>query len=372
MFWSESMQLWVERTKDNKGKVHTITGKTKKVVKQKLDDFEKKQKRGRTFAECADAWEESHCRKVEETTSASYAPHVQRAKDFFADKYIIDITPDEVQSYVDYLAEDLNFKKDTVRRGLVVVNKIFKWAITQPGALIRYNPCSSVEIKRGLAQTRREPPEPWQLDIVRKSDPATPIGLFVHFLWYTGLRPGELLALRWTDIDRANKKISINKAAVYASNKAKVKDRTKTAAGIRSVPLIKPLEDILPPSGTGYVFGGAKPYDKSRFYRDWTKWCVSVGLAEKTEISHKAANDHIYTKVIYKPLITAYQFRHEYASMMEEEKISEFSTKNAMGHSSITITKDIYTHFREKRNTEENEILQKLNARFENEKSSEK
>ena len=363
MFWSESMQLWVERI-PQKGKApKQITGKTQKILKAKIKAFEAEQHKGVLFADAADAWENAHDAKVEETTANSYAPHVRRAKEFFEGEYIKDITPDEVQAYVDYLVS-LDYAKDTVRRGLVVVNKIFKHAITQPGSEIRYNPCSAVEIPRGLKQTRREPPTEEQL---KRVHPDPEKGLIAWFLLCTGLRPSEMLALRWDDIDFDAMEITINKAATYPTGRAKVKDRTKTAAGMRKVPLLNALADVLPRGKKGYVFGGAKPLDKQQFYRQWTDWCKDVGLAEEIVEKHRAANNHEYTKHRWKPLVTPYQFRHEYASMLEDENVSEFDAQHVMGHSSITITKDKYTHFRDAKKLKNSGVKAKLDARFEKE-----
>lgn len=355
MFYSKSRKLWMEMVDGKR-----YTGKTRDSLKKKLQDLEAEKHRGVSFEDAADAYEVSLEKKVEDTTAQSYAPHIRRAKEFFDGRYIKDITPDEVQAYVDYLVSQ-DYAKDTVRRALVIVNKIFKYAITQPGSEIRFNPCAAVEIPRGLKQTQREPPAPEQ---VVKVTPDSEIGLFAFFLLCTGLRPGELLALRWEDIDRKEKTITINKAATYADNKAVVKNRTKTSAGMRIVPLLDVLDAALPKNGTGYVFGGKSPYNKQTFYREWTRWCESAGLADITYEEHiNPNNKHKYTKKIVKPLVTPYQFRHEFASILEDEGVTDFDAQHIMGHSSIKITKDMYTKFREKKN-KQLDAKTKLNARF--------
>lgn len=359
MFYSESKQCWIERVDLPTGKKKELSAKTPNELAKKLAKFNVQAENGRTFAECADSWEEVHAGKIGEKTAQSYAPHVRRAKEFFEGRFIKDITPDEVQAYIDSLAE-MDMAKDTVHRALVVINKIFKWAITQPGSLIRINPCSAVEMPRGLKQTRREPPAPEQ---IIKVTPDSEMGLFAFFLLWTGLRPGELLGLQWEDIDRENKLIRIHQVATYANNKAEVKYRTKTEAGIRTVPLLDVLDEVLPNKKAGYVFGGKEPLSKTMFRKRWLAWCREVGLAECTVEEHYGANGHKYKKTIWKPKVTAYQFRHEYASMLEDEGVSEFDAQHVMGHSSIVITKDIYTQFRERKQMKESTVAQKLNAR---------
>ena len=359
MFYSEARERWIERVVTADGKVRQISDKTKNGLAKKLAAFSAEKNNGKTFAEYADAWEASREGKIEDKTAQAYASHVKRAKDYFDGRYIKDITPDEVQSYVDHLVE-MDFAKDTVRRGLVVVNKIFKYAITSPGSGMRYNPCTAVEIPRGLKQERRQPPTEEQ---IAKIKPDSEMGLFAFFLLWTGLRPGELLGLRWEDIDRENKTISVHQVATYAGNKAVVKQRAKTAAGIRTVPLVDVLDEALPHGKTGYVFGGDQPLSHTALRKRWIAWCREVGLAECTVEEHTGSNGHKYKKTTWKPNVTAYQFRHEFASMLEDEGISEFDAQHIMGHASITTTKDIYTQFRDKKKLKNSSAAEKLNAR---------
>jgi len=57
---------------------------------------------------------------------------------------------------------------------------------------------------------------------------------------YTGARPNELIALRWSDIDWHNKTISITKGRVRGKE-----GPPKTPSSIREVPIVSPVEDAL-------------------------------------------------------------------------------------------------------------------------------
>lgn len=50
--------------------------------------------------------------------------------------------------------------------------------------------------------------------------------------------------------------------------------------------------------------------------------------------------------------------------MLEDEGVSEFDAQHVMGHSSITITKDKYTHFRDAKKLKNSGVKAKLDARF--------
>ena len=358
MWQRASDKRWCERVTVN-GKKKLITAKSKQELNKKLSDARTYVEHGRTFAESAQAWEDAHSATIDTKTMQSYRPHVKRATEHFAQEYIKDITPDEVQAYVDSLAKQ-RFARDTIHRALNVMNMIFKHEIVQPDASIRFNPCASVTLQKNLPKTRREPPTE---DQIVKVTPDSEMGLFAYFLLFTGLRRGELLALKWEDIDFKKKVIHVRKGATYASNQPVVKDRTKTEAGMRDVVLLDVLKVVLKEmpvqSQKGYVFGGNKPLTATQFRKKWISWCREAGLAKSEEIEHIGKNGHKYTKTKWLPEVTPHQFRHEYASMLEDAKISEFAAKSQLGHSSITITKDVYTHIRERKAN--NGVADKLN-----------
>lgn len=348
MWQRASDKRWCERVEDASGRKRLLTAKTKPELNKKIKSFNSFKEKGRKFKESADSWEFSHSGTVEMKTLQSYKPHTERAVAHFGDRYMVDITPDEIQAYIDSLAAK-RFAKDTVRRAKNVLNMIFQHEITSPGSLVRINPCSSVKIPKGLKKTRREPPTEEQLI---KVTPDSDFGLFAYFLLYTGLRRGELLALRWEDIDFENHLIHVRQGVSYPGNQPKLKD-PKTAAGTRDVALLDILESVLKnmpvQSQKGYVFGGEKPLSATQFRKGWLSWCREVGLARAEITTHKGKNKHIYTKTKWLPLVTPHQFRHEYASMLEDAEIGEFDAKGQLGHSSIIITKDIYTHIRERK-----------------------
>ena len=357
MWQRKSDKRWCERITVN-GKKKLITAKSKQELNKKLRDYDSFAEHGRTFKECAEAWESVHSATIEQKTMQAYRPHIERAVAHFEGQYMKDITPHQVQAYVDYLAAQ-RFARDTVRRSLNVLNMVFNYEITSPGSLITANPCAAVKIPKGLKKERREPPTEDQLI---KVSPDSDFGLFAYFLQFTGLRRGELLALKWEDIDFKNKIIHVRHGVSYASNQPKLKE-PKTTAGNRDVALLDILESVLKntpvQSQKGYVFGGEKPLSATQFRKGWLSWCREVGLAEAKTTTHKGKNGHTYTKTKWIPTVTPHQFRHEYASILEDAGISEFAAKNLLGHSSIIVTKDVYTHIREKKSA--NNVAKNLN-----------
>ena len=333
---------WCEAITLPDGKKKFFYGKTKADVKKKMASWNVAEEKSKTFEEMAKAWWKYHETQTTYNGNEAYSASIKRACERFGDTPLKDITADEIQAYIKDLG-GMGYARRTVQLSKDMLNMIYDYAIVQPGSDIKYNPCSAVRIPSGLKKTRRLPPKDEQLAKVK---PDSEMGLFAFFLLYTGLRRGELLALTWNDIDRENKIIHVTKEVFYEGNQPQIKP-PKTEAGIRDVDLLDILDKALPANGKGYVFGGDKPLTKTEIRKRWLQWCRSVDLAEETQTESIGKNGHKYVTKTYKPLVTPHQFRHAYASMLDDAGIDETAAKTILGHSSIVVTKDIYTHLRE-------------------------
>lgn len=76
---------------------------------------------------------------------------------------------------------------------------------------------------------------------------------------FTGMRRGEVLGLRWEDIDFEKKLITVSRAVSYTTNQPIVSE-PKTQSGKRTIPLNDQLVEFLKPlQDSGYVVGGEAP-----------------------------------------------------------------------------------------------------------------
>ena len=332
-------------------------GKTQKEVKQKMAAWQKDQVSGKLFATCADAWDREHTEQVEYNTSVMYRAPLRRAKEHFAGRKIQDIGADEIDAYIKHVA-GRGYSRRGVQVYLDMFRMIWDYSIVQGWA--QSNPCGPVKLPSGLTNGTRDIPADEQLEKV-KTGLGAENGLFAYMLLYTGLRRGELLALRWEDIDRKARVIHVTKSVYYVGSKPMIK-LPKSEAGRREVVLLDALAAVLPVGGNGYIFGGAEPWSKSQVSEKWLEWCKAVGLAHESvtvEVDPKTKKKK--TRRRWSADITAHQLRHAFATMLYDAGIDEMDTKDLMGHSSIQVTRNIYTHIRQSRREK---TAEKLNAFF--------
>lgn len=333
-------------------------GKTQKEVKQKMAAWKQEQTRGKSFEAAADAWDVWHTDQVSYNGAEAYRAALKRTKEHFSGRMVQDIGPDEIDAYIRYLA-GRGYARRTVQLHLDMLNMIYDYAIVNRWT--ESNPCNAVKLPSGLPKGRRDIPTDEELEKV-KAGLEYDFGMFPFMLLYTGLRRGELLALRWEDIDRKKKLIRVERAVYFAGNTPQIKE-PKTEAGKRSVVLLDALRDALPQAGAGYIFGGEKPLTKIQVRKRWLNWCRAAGLATGTTTRKDGKNGRVYESTTWEADITPHQLRHAFATILFDAGIDVKDAQEILGHSSIQVTRDIYTHIRQQRR--EN-TAERLNAFLQN------
>ena len=296
-------------------------GKSPREVNKKILEYQCTAERGRTFEEvAAHWWAEAEPRLAPQSLSA-YRPALKRAVKEFGDTPIKNITPLDIDRYMRTLAaEELALKTISNRR--IVLNKVFNYAILLGD--IRFNPCNAVDLPSGLSKERRAAASDTDEQKIKSTDDPW---LFPQIAIYSGLRKGEILALKWSDIDFTDDLIRVTKSVAHEGDRPYVK-LPKTEAGIRMVPLLAPLRaKLLRAKGrqNDYIISdtGNTPLTKRRFETLYKHYKQKVGITA-----------------------TAHQLRHSFATVAIENGVDMKSVSEILGHKQISTTLDIYTDFR--------------------------
>ena len=202
------------------------------------------------------------------------------------------------------------------------MSQIFKYAVSDE--LIRKNPCDNVDLE--IPSNKKKEREALPLDDYKEIISNLPkLQLqdrrFLALCMYTAMRRGEALGLRWEDIE--DKIIHIRRNVTHPQQNMPVITTPKTSAGIRDLPMIEPLIEILSPlQETGFIIGGEHPLSLSAYRAMWER-------INKTINMHGA---------------TPHVLRHSYLTYAVGETTDYKSVQGISGHADLNTLLNTYAH----------------------------
>jgi integrase len=210
----------------------------------------------------------------------------------------------------------------TIRNTLMPLRVIYRRAVSH--GEISINPTTGLELPavRGRRDRIATPEQAAQLlNALRAGDRA---------VWavalYAGLRRGELMALRWQDIDLDRNLIRVERSWDIKAGLIEPKSR----AGTRTVPVARLLREHL------------LAHKLRCPWRDG----LAFGRPPTTPLSYSSLRERAHTdwqKAKLNP-IGLHDCRHTFASLMIAAGVNAKALSTYMGHSSITMTLDRYGH----------------------------
>lgn len=183
----------------------------------------------------------------------------------------------------------------------------------------------------------------------------------IYILFHTGLRISEFCGLTISDIDFENKKIIVDHQLQRRHGIGYEVTETKTVSGKRDVPMTEDVADCFkniiksrkapktePMIGgkTGFLFLDANGMPKVASH--WEKYFRNI--LKKYNSSNS----------VQLPTITPHICRHTFCSQMARSGMNPKTLQYIMGHSSINVTLNVYTHIKFENAQEEMEKIIKI------------
>lgn len=244
--------------------------------------------------------------------------------------YVKNLKTHHVQSMIiDMLAD----KKDTVRKTLQVIKSILNIAVNND--FVAKNVAQSIKVPTFKSKEKTPLSLEEQLKIENSTNKYK--DLFV-FLLYTGLRKGEVAGLTWDDIDFEKNTIRVNKAISFDTNKGSLKG-TKTDND-RIIPILDKTRPILESRVNNKE-------SKYVFYKQDKGQLSDIAIKRMLE-SFKKETDVEFS---------LHQLRHTFCTMLYYSGISTKKAQQLMGHKSLKVTLEIYTHLDEEQEGNSTQFL---------------
>lgn len=217
---------------------------------------------------------------------------------FIADKNLRMIRTDDVQAIINRISD----KPRTQTVAFIHLNACFTQAFKT--GLITHNPCSAVAIKKNKGNKGKALTNEQYIKLINYlKDNEPPITNLVLIYLFTGMRRSELLNISYSDLD-------FNKKEIFVHG-------TKTICSDRVVPTSDKVLSLFP--------------KKDKPFSNWTKNMVDYHFKAITK------------KLGFKK-ITIHSLRHTFATRSIELGADMAVVQQWLGHASISLTIDTYTH----------------------------
>lgn len=319
-----------------------------------------------TLGEWLDRWLEVYMRhSLKQSTYKSYESYARNHfKPVLGTTLLKNITPYMLQQFYNYKLTEGNLSWKTIHNLNLYLHTSLSQAVKE--GLILSNPASALNLPRGarpVIEVLTRDQQAW----LSSASYQHRYGVFVRLVLSTGLRLGELVGLRWVDIDFRSGMLhvrqTLNRLQRYDCEEDEPKTEVvfqtpKSQNSIRSIPLLPGLlsdlsiwrstqmEDQLR-AGDGYVpsdlvvtneLGG---YIEPRTFRDYYHQMLTLaGL----------------------PHFTFHALRHTFATRAMEQGMDVKTLSILLGHASVSFTLDTYAHVLDSQKREAMQLMQELYA----------
>lgn len=300
-----------------------------------------------TFEELASLWLENYKTTVKPSTFENVRSKVEKmTEEHFKEMKLKKITV----AYCQRVVIELSKTYVLYNHYLSVINRIFKYAVLMD--ILDSNPFDKV-IKPKSRQVQRKGnflTKEELKEFLKLAQTATLSYFFplVHLMSYTGLRQGEALALKWSDIDFENKKITVNKTAARIKEKQTLQTpKTKNSKRVISIDpttlsILKSWkkDQIKIYFKNGKHFEGDENFIFTNQRGEWVHIHNFIRYFKRFIADHKLKT------------ITPHGLRHTHASLLFSAGVEPKNISDRLGHSTVQITLDLYTHISEEQRTD--------------------
>lgn len=260
------------------------------------------------------------------TTVANYKQQIKPALEFFGKAFLTTISPLMVDKFLKWLRTDYRTQygkvstEKSTKHYYVAFNNVLKYAkklkyIAEIPTVDTKTP--TVHKKKIVSMTKEETKK--FLDALNESDLEFKTQMYI--LLTSGLRRGELLGLKWEDIDFMKGTVNIERNIVTVTGSTKLVTTPKTENSVREAPLtnqsLKLLAMLRTQSKNEWVFESRTPNSLTTKVKRFMK---------RNELPDYSPHD----------------LRHTCASLLNANKVDLKTIQLVLGHSDASTTLNYY------------------------------
>lgn len=335
------------------GKYKYVLARTQKELDKKVLDVKIALGKGidvmaeaDSFGEWAQKWLEIKEMEVCYKRYTAYKGNIQNLEPL-AHHSLTKLRPVDFQSQFNKLYRQ-GLSVNTLKACKCAAKQVYDLAIAN--RVTDFNPITAVKLPRDTEQSDRRALTEDEISwIVAPTDHRgkTPAMLML----YAGLRRGEMIALKWQNIDLNEKTLRVTHTAEMSDGKMSIKKGAKTESSVRTVDLPDILVDYLRTVERRSEFvcpnAKGKMHTETSWKRLWDSYLAELNFrfGNFPQDYEKPRSRFAPEKIPFViPRITPHWLRHTFITMMYQSGIDVLTAKEQAGHSDISTTLEIYTH----------------------------
>ncbi|MCK8823989.1 tyrosine-type recombinase/integrase [Fuchsiella alkaliacetigena] len=163
----------------------------------------------------------------------------------------------------------------------------------------------------------------------------------IYFAVNTGMRRGEIMGLRWSDVEFENKIVRVRQALIISQEKGAIFKKPKSSSSIRGVDITEDVIEILKNRkkqqneyklllGSDYIDNYNLVFGKN----NGNKFYPKVASDRFNRVAKKAGLEQF----------TFHSLRHTHATLMLQAEVHPKVVQERLGHSDISTTLNTYSH----------------------------
>lgn len=302
-----------------------------------------------SFSDLANLFFDQYIAGVKYSTySANLSLYRSHIANHIGEKKLFDVRPIDCQFMINsWIRQGLS--RSTMRKIKGLVNRIFEFA--NDLQIMDFNPIARVKLPQVNNNSETEfynkDELTLYLDVVKEYSDIKHFTI-MRLLAYSGMRIGELLALRWSSILFNKSKILIDKTLTKAPNKQGIRGTSinlstpKTYTSKRVINIDKETLDIL----RKWQIEQKRQLLQKGLIKELTEDSLifSNNLAPILSTSLNKWNNRFCDKYNLRE-ITLHGFRHTHATLLFAAGVNIKEVQKRLGHAKVEMTLDIYTHY---------------------------
>ena len=351
------------------GENYTLYGSDPDKLLERIEDLKYEVRHGIYEKEqniTVDSWfstwmEEYKRHQVKPTTYDLYErTYMGHIKPYIQKKKLRDIRPEHIQRILN--AESKVVKRQTLTRIHVILNGLFRQAYKN--GIIQKNPVERSTLPKLREDAERRVMTREEQALFMRYAKQTYYGDIFEVALSTGMRKGELLALEWSDVDFNNRMIHVTGTLIRVNSRY-VKGTPKSKTSRRDIPMLDNVYAILRRRRRELLELKVKLGDKWTPLDGldnlvFTNEFGSVVTLNTMQYYMRHIQDMIRRGGIEFEPIHIHTLRHTFATRAIEAGMQPQVLKTILGHSSLAMTMDLYSHVLPDTKTEEMQKIANL------------